>query len=56
MFGDQKGQEIGKIDVEIVPCDADGVALGEKAYTDDPNILIGAPFNFMVRSHYIHNA
>jgi hypothetical protein len=35
--------------VHIAPCSPNGKHLGEKAYLDDPNKLIGKPFNFAVK-------
>lgn len=34
--------------VHIAPCSQNGKPLGEKAYMDDPNKLIGKPFHYSV--------
>ncbi|CAF0814643.1 unnamed protein product, partial [Brachionus calyciflorus] len=45
---DYRGQEIGTMMVTISPCASDGKALGEKAYTEDPNTLLNKQFNFSI--------
>ncbi|XP_074602251.1 kinesin-like protein KIF28 [Brevipalpus obovatus] len=50
---DYKGVEVGIINVEIVPCSADGRELDEMddAYVDAPSELIGKDIHFVVKIH-----
>ena len=47
---DYKGQEIGTVYINVVPCTKDGDALGETAYLDNPRMLLTKPFFFKVKS------
>ena len=48
---DYSGQEIGIINMEIVPCNESGNEYTEHddAYVDSPQELFGKPFNFVVK-------
>lgn len=49
----KKGFEIGTMSIKITPCSQDGKALGEDAYTEDPNTLLSKPFCFSVKNFLI---
>ncbi|XP_012936827.1 kinesin-like protein KIF28P [Aplysia californica] len=55
---DYKGQEEGKLMVNITPCTQAGMALDEDNFVEDPKDLVGKPFHFKigVRSAEIHKA
>lgn len=44
-----KGQEEGSLTVSISPCASNGRVLGEQYYVENPQELIGQPYNFKVR-------
>ena len=48
-----KGSEIGTINIEIVPCSAEGQELSETddAYVDTPLELMGKDIHFVVKIH-----
>jgi hypothetical protein len=50
---DYKGNEVGTLYINVIPCSKDGDALGENAYVDDSKLLINKPFYFKVISSYI---
>ncbi|OTF79906.1 kinesin-like protein KLP6-like protein, partial [Euroglyphus maynei] len=50
-INDYTGQEIGVINVEIIPCDENGQEYGEQddVYVDTPQELLGKSLNFIVK-------
>ena len=48
---DYKGQEEGKLMVNITPSTAQGMALDEENFVEDPKELVGKPFHFKVRDY-----
>ncbi|RUS83416.1 hypothetical protein EGW08_008837 [Elysia chlorotica] len=46
---DYKGQEEGKLRVNIIPCTQAGLALDEDNYVEDSKELLNKPFHFKVR-------
>lgn len=48
---DFTGQEIGVINIEIIPCDENGQEYGEQddVYVDTPQELLGKSLNFIVK-------
>ncbi|GFS07871.1 kinesin-related protein 1 [Elysia marginata] len=45
---DYKGQEEGKLTVNIIPCTQAGLALDEDNYVEDPKELLKKPFHFKI--------
>ena len=45
---DYKGQEEGKLNVNIIPCTQAGLPLDEDNYVEDPKELLKKPFHFKV--------
>lgn len=48
---DFSGQEIGIINLEVIPCNEHGIEYQEHddVYVDSPQELLGKPFNFIVK-------
>jgi len=48
---DYRGQDVGLLNIEVVPCDAKGKEYGEKddQFVDDPAKLNGKPVNFVLK-------
>ncbi|KAH9515666.1 Kinesin-like protein kif28p [Bulinus truncatus] len=45
---DHKGQEEGKLKINIIPCEENGMALDENSFVEDPTELLGKPFYFKI--------
>lgn len=50
---DVRGNEVGILSVEVLPCDAKGVPLTEDEFVENPNTLIGEDLHFIFK---INNA
>eukprot|EP00112_Aurelia_sp_Birch-Aquarium-sp1_P014219 Seg3055.2 transcript_id=Seg3055.2/GoldUCD/mRNA.D3Y31 product="Kinesin-like protein KIF28P" protein_id=Seg3055.2/GoldUCD/D3Y31 len=48
MVTDYKGSEEGHIIINVTPCTANGKALDEDSFIDDPKDLLGKPYHFKV--------
>ena len=48
MVGDYKGEDQGKLNVMISPCDDKGNSLGEDYFIEDSSELLGKPYNYKV--------
>ncbi|XP_059148912.1 kinesin-like protein KIF28 isoform X2 [Physella acuta] len=45
---DYKGEEEGKLSVNITPCDSSGKPLDEDSFVEEPKDLLGKPFHFKI--------
>ena len=45
---DYKGNQVGTLFINVVPCAPNGDPLGETAYMDEPKLLLGKPYFFKV--------
>ena len=48
MVGDYKGEDQGKLNVMISPCDEKGNSLGEDYFIEESSELLGKPYNYKV--------
>jgi hypothetical protein len=46
---DHRGEQIGTALVNLIPCNSQGTALDESAYTDNSSSLLNKPFYFKVK-------
>ncbi|KAL3836511.1 hypothetical protein ACJMK2_021937 [Sinanodonta woodiana] len=47
---DYRGQEIGKLNIELLPCDAKGKVMGDQdVFVENPNDLVGKDINFKLK-------
>ena len=49
---DYKGNQVGTLFINVLPCASNGDPLGETAYIDEPKLLLGKPYFFKVDFQY----